>query len=300
MLIDKIHAETGVEIRALIEIARSANHLYKEYSIPKRSEGFRTIHHPTPRLKLVQRWIANRVISKLPISDAATAYVRGKSLKHNAGPHLGSSYILKMDFSNFFPSLKQEDLYEILQKQGYKSFDIEFINKICFLDGALTIGAPSSPSISNAIMFDLDNQISSYCQEERMRFTRYADDLTISSNSRDQLLEAIEKITFIVQSKRSPSIKINTKKTSLIGSGSHQRVTGLTLATSGKLSVGREVKRRLRIQSHHYDLKKMPEEDEPTYFGWLAFVQSVEPDFVEKILSRYPRVAKHFGKQNEP
>jgi len=93
----------------VIRISRSAPHRYKVYDIPKRSgAGVRIIAQPSRELKAIQRSLIENVLCQLPIHDSSTAYSKGCSILNNAGQHVHNSYLLKMDFSDFFPSTKKK------------------------------------------------------------------------------------------------------------------------------------------------------------------------------------------------
>ena len=133
--------------RVIRAIARRANHSYKSYRIPKRRGGSREIHHPSKQLKALQRWLLEHVIVNWPIHDVATAYRRERSILHNAARHSESRYLLRMDFEISFLQSPAKDL---------RAYLAEF---------KLTIGAPTSPALSNAICFKLDQRLDFIARE---------------------------------------------------------------------------------------------------------------------------------------
>ena len=99
---------------------------------------------------------------------------------------------MKIDFSNFFPSLKRKDVKTVLESHLADKLpdleeDIGIILDIVCKKGALTIGAPSSPVLSNAILYDFDCFVSTLCVKEQVTYSRYADDLYTSTNQHDKL-----------------------------------------------------------------------------------------------------------------
>jgi RNA-directed DNA polymerase len=100
--------------------------------------------------------------------------------------------LLKMDFRNFFPSILMTDIVRHLEihcGQQYDSSAIKLIAYVCTWAPKrqgplrLCIGAPSSPLLSNSVMFDFDKQLSSAAASDRVTYTRYADDLALSSRT---------------------------------------------------------------------------------------------------------------------
>ena len=89
----------------------SAPGRYRTYTIPKKDSGkTRLIAEPPPEIKTLQRWFAERHLSRLPVHRAATAYRPGSSIVKNAAVHQANPFLLTMDFQDFFPSLRPRDL----------------------------------------------------------------------------------------------------------------------------------------------------------------------------------------------
>ena len=78
---------------------------YITFAIPKRSGGKRLIMAPKRRLKMVQRKLLELLVEKLPVSEHAHAFRRGRSIRTGAEPHVGKRFVLKLDLKEFFPSV---------------------------------------------------------------------------------------------------------------------------------------------------------------------------------------------------
>ena len=101
----------------MLRLIRSAPHRYKVFKIPKRKQGeFRTIAQPATEVKALQYWVMQHVLSQFDVHPAATAYQKGLSIADNARPHTRGRYLLKLDFSDFFPSIKAKDLEAVSQE----------------------------------------------------------------------------------------------------------------------------------------------------------------------------------------
>ena len=58
------------------------------------------------------------------------------------------------------------------------------LSLLCTYEGYLPQGAPTSPYLSNLILRDFDKKIQQICSSLNYTYTRYADDITISSNNK--------------------------------------------------------------------------------------------------------------------
>lgn len=309
-VIQAIVAQFGLPEYVVRTVVNSAYLRYKVYSIPKRNgKGVRIIAQPSKEVKALQRFVSSEILKGLPIHPAAMAYVEGKSIKLNAEAHVSQRYLLKMDFENFFPSIKPKDLKaHILQFMAgeFEADDINAICSICFWkpkrvpELELSIGGPSSPFISNTIMFEFDRQMSEYCLPLKVIYTRYADDLAFSSNVPNVLERVQEKVAEVIKGLLYPTITINIKKTVHTSKKHSRRITGLILSSTNEVSLGRERKRLLRAMVHAASLPSATQASFETIRGHLAFAFDIEPDFVARLRKKYghqlfDRILRHGG-----
>ena len=115
----------------LMTLIRSAPHRYKIFQVPKRAPGqFRTIAQPAQEVKVLQYWVMKKILSKFEIHAAAKAYCHGLSIVDNARPHTRGAFLLKMDFKDFFPSLKARD-FSVFLKRSTAALDAAEIEALC-------------------------------------------------------------------------------------------------------------------------------------------------------------------------
>jgi len=278
-------------------IISTAPYRYKVYQIPKRKKGeYRIIAQPAFEVKLIQRWLVSNLLAGLPIHESAAAYIKGAGIKDNALKHSKNKYIMKMDFSNFFPSIGADDIYNHLEEYMSSSFTVSDYRKLCRLlvrrnkesdRLELSIGAPSSPFISNSIMYDFDIIISDYCKKHKVIYTRYADDLTFSTRQNDLLKKVEKHVHEIVGSKKYPFLKINQNKTVHTSTNRRRIVTGLFLTPEGNVSIGRDRKRAISAKIHRYTCGLLDESETKKLKGLLAFALDAESEFISKMELKY-------------
>ncbi|WP_250623064.1 retron St85 family RNA-directed DNA polymerase [Pinirhizobacter soli] len=297
-LLDRMAFATTMLPEQVRAIIRSAPLRYKKFLIPKKNGGSRRVAQPAREVKLLQYFILAEISSILPIHAAAFAYREGLSIRGNAQTHLDSRYLLKMDFERFFPSIKRKDVALHLQNFCRDHYSDEEIGLICNIvlwaperskPLELCIGAPSSPLISNSIMFEFDNIIANVLNHRSVNYTRYADDLTFSSRSRDQLVDVEDLVKNALQSLTYPSIKVNSKKTVHCSMATRREVTGIVLTPEHKLSVGRDRKRLARSMYYRAQREELDSEAMQKLNGLLAFIESVEPGFSARLSESYRR-----------
>jgi RNA-directed DNA polymerase len=276
------------QLKLLIETAPNR---YKVHTIKKRhNRGFRTIAQPKAEIKALQKFVIEKYLLQLPVHPSATAYSRRKSIKDHAFPHASNKYLLKLDFSDFFNSILSQDFHIYLSKSDkFSSDDIDLMINLMFWkpkgqkQKILSIGAPSSPHLSNLLMFEFDSKLSNYCNKSSITYTRYADDIALSTNQPKQLDEVFKYISSLCISLESPKLVINASKTIFTSKKWNRSLTGITLSNNGSLSLGREKKRVLRATAYNYSVGKLDATLIPTLRGNLAFAYSIDPAFVESI-----------------
>ena len=231
---------------------------YKDFTIPKKSGGVRTISAPKGSLKSILTYLNVIFQAMYEPSEAAMGFVLGRSIADNATMHVGRNYVFNTDLKDFFPSIHQARIWKMLQLKPF-SLNTELASVIaglcCMQDpngtvdksgkiiGVLPQGSPCSPILTNIVCRNLDRKLLGLAKRFNIRYTRYADDITFSSdyNVFQEGSEFMKEFTRIVAEQR---FKINDSKTRLQKSGQRQEVTGLVV--NKKVNVVRGYYRDLR------------------------------------------------------
>jgi hypothetical protein len=296
MIFEVLRDELGIDEPELTRLIQTAPARYKTYPIKKRSGEDRIIAQPAREVKALQYLVLSRVISRLPIHEIGMAYRTGISIRDNAVRHVSKRCILKLDFENFFNSLTPNDLNRAFRMANVQLpvGDARIINKIVFWSGSksrtprfLSVGAPSSPTVSNAIMYDLDVATTEIAAEYDVTVTRYADDITASANEPEALIAFERDLRQLIRKTRHPNLRFNEKKRGMYFDGERQMVTGLILTPEGKVSIGRQRKRMISALIHRATLDQLPFEQLNELHGLLAFAYSVEPSFLLSMTLKY-------------
>ena len=243
--------------------------LYNSFTIPKKNGGERIIHAPKKELKFLQKKLANvlwecyleSIESKSKGKNFKTpvlshAFEKGKSIITNSQIHRNKKYILNIDLKNFF------DSFNFGRVRGFFIKDRDFavtpeiatvIEQIACYQDKLPQGAPSSPIITNLITRILDYRIVKIAKKYRFTYSRYADDMTFSTNrelNSNKLRASKELDNFLTELEKviiSSGFEINPKKTRLSNNMQRQEVTGLVV--NKKINVKREYIKNTRAMA---------------------------------------------------
>lgn len=273
----------GIDYGHLSATVHAAERFYREFDIPKRSGGTRTITAPYPSLKYMQKWIYDNILASRDTHLCAHGFVRKRSILTNAVAHENCGALLKMDIENFFGSIPQNYVINYFSKElGYSNNVAWILSEICCLDGFLPQGAPTSPALSNLISLSLDRRLYRLAKRFNLKYTRYADDIAFSGKEIPQTF--IKYVTSIAQ---NCGFKINPGKTRLYGKGGSKIIAGVSLAT-GKPRIPRDYRRKLRQELHYvekYGLKghmqhnRIRKANYPdSLLGKINYWLSIEPD----------------------
>lgn len=285
--------------REVASLIRTAPSRYKVHLIEKRNNrGNRIIAQPTAEIKAIQRVLVQEYISKLPVSSAAKAYRKGMGIRDHASIHAKNRYLLKLDFKDFFPSIYGADFLKHLKKHSDLSpDDAKLMVRLLFWRPTgerklrLSIGAPSSPSISNTILFDFDSAISKYCEGVGVVYTRYADDLAFSTSQPNVLKDVADAVSSLCSTLRYPKLTLNQDKTVYTSKKNRRQLTGLILSNDGIASLGREKKRLIRSMVNRYEKGELSLDQKEILRGWLAFATSVDAKYIESLKRMVGEVA---------
>ena len=297
MKIEIPYQDIGISRIKLASSARRSPLKYKVYKIPKRHSGVRVIAQPTPEVKDLQRRLVGFLRTQLTVHPCATAYEPGKGIRENAQQHVNNRYLLKMDFSNFFNSIKPEMFKNALLHDSVEIDDstlMLLINIFFWCPGkklsgklVLSVGAPSSPFISNYVMKKFDQLLSEICAKAGITYTRYADDMTFSTQRENVLFMLKEQIATLLAQSGYENITINESNTVFSSKAHNRHVTGVTLTNDNQLSVGRKNKRYASSLIFRFKLGELSTDETLTLKGLLAHYFHIEPGFKLSMKKKY-------------
>lgn len=232
---------------------------YHTFEIEKKNGGFREINAPDEVLKSIQKklalslWLYQKEIwdEKGIKPNISHAFEKNKTIMTNANIHKNKKYVLNLDLEDFFNS------FHFGRVKGFFEKDRDFkvpsevalvIAQLTCYKGCLPQGAPSSPIITNLICRILDFRILKLAKKFKLDYTRYADDLTFSTNRNGFLEDYEEFLNKLNKEILRAGFKINISKTRIQYKNSKQIVTGLVV--NEKVNIDSNYYRKTRAIAH--------------------------------------------------
>ena len=251
----------GVKLQTLTYLLyiKKIDNCYNTLEIPKKNGDTRTICVPNKNLKKVQKKLYNKLSTYYDeiktqnnfTSKISHGFEKNRSIVTNAEVHKNKRYVVNLDLLVFFPSINFGRVRSCFIKNNYFEINDDIATILAQLTcykGTLPQGASTSPLIANMICNIMDIRILKIAKKYRLDYTRYADDLTFSTNNKyflndyDKFLEDIKNII------HRSGFELNSKKTRLLFSNSRQEVTGLVV--NKKISVPKEYYKNTRAMAH--------------------------------------------------
>lgn len=300
----------GVEYEELAHILYKLKdeNKYREFEIKKRRDGTRLIIAPNPNVKSIQKTLAKILLALYQDKDCVNGYVKGKSIKSNALQHIHRNIIINLDLKDFFPSIHFGRVRGVFKSYPFNFNDIisTTLAQICCYKGYLPQGAPTSPIISNFVCRRLDNRLMSLSEKGRFIYSRYADDLTFSTNIYPIPIEigTIENNTLVlsdilVNTINDNDFRINSSKTRFASRNNRQEVTGLTVNEFP--NVKRNYIRHIRAMLHaweKYGLNKAATEHFEKYNYKNKTTTNIELSYLNELVGKIGYVGMIRGKNN--
>lgn len=306
----------------------SSNSRYTKFYIPKKSGGYRTIHSPNGSLGIVQRKLSQVLYAVYKPRSSVHGFAASCSIITNAKSHVGKKFILNLDIKDFFDSINFGRVRGLFIAKPYELDEkvATVIAQICCFDNKLPQGAPTSPIVSNLICARLDSELQRFSSDHGLFYTRYADDITFSSNRKEipaklvsyykkgfsrvvlgeELQSIIKRNGFIINDKK---VRLSYNKTQ------RQEVTGLIV--NQKINVSRKYVRNIdgalhawgkygleaatKTYSSKYAKKvTLPQKDTAPFLdslrGKIEFIGSVRgksDHLYQKLLSKFNNLRKN-------
>lgn len=275
---------------------------YEEFSRDSNG-GTKRIFVPNKKLKIFHTFLNLFIFEFLPINENVVfSYRKGFSAYDAVSPHQNSKYFFQTDISSFFASISRELVKKTILagKHACPVADLDesidrILDLVC-IENALPVGFPSSAPISNAIFYNFDNHFECFCKSVDLIFTRYSDDIIISSNSKKNINEIDIEIEKHVREFAGGDFHLNKKKSKYFQVGGRIKILGMMILPNGKITIDSNLKRDLEVLLYTYVsdktkfLKLIGVEEEAglgRVTGYLNYANSVDKEYLDKLRRKF-------------
>ena len=284
--LSSIEKDLGYPAKTLYGLSNNLEKHYHNVFIPKSDGTKRKLSVPDLILKSVQRAIADNILAHYPVSKYATAYKVGSSVQKNARPHVKKEKILKLDIEGFFDNIIYSKVKDIVFYEEKYSEPIRILlTMLCYYRESLPQGAPTSPAITNIMMYDFDERIGAYCSEREIAYTRYCDDMAFSGAFDEKEVIAIVKAEL-----QKLGLFLKNRKTAIISNTKRQTVTGIVV--NEKINLTKEYKKKIRQEMYY--IKRFGIDSHLKKIGILEKEQ-----YIDSLLGRIAFVLQTIPKDDE-
>lgn len=257
---------------AYVLYSKAPSDNYKIFEIPKRNGGTRRIAAPQGALKLIQRRLAdllqnaeeeidsNSASARRNVRSPSHGFRRRRSIITNARVHRNKRFVFNVDIADFFGAINFGRVRGFFINDRNFALDpvvATILAQIVCFENALPQGSPCSPVVSNLIGNILDMHLVRLAANARCNYSRYADDMTFSTNLKDFPKAIAQRRTpsswepgkDLIRMIRKSGFSVNSSKTRMQYSDSRQEVTGLVV--NRKVNVAREYRHAVRAMVHN-------------------------------------------------
>lgn len=277
---------------------------YSAFTIQERNKS-RLIYKTTKKLKTFHSFLSLFIFEHLKINPRVVfSYRKGFNAFDAVSKHSESKFFFQTDIANFFPSLTTPIVRNTILSSIELSPATDALNyfnrivELVTIDGCLPQGFSTSPILSNACLTDFDNKLESYCLAHNLIYTRYSDDIIISSQDNQSLSDADNIVRKFLHETFENQLLLNPLKSKLTRKGSKVKLLGLVILPTGKVTVDLKIKNRIETLLHYYktDISKFLELDgverdmaigTDLIFGLLNYVNTVDKSYLEKLRKKF-------------
>jgi hypothetical protein len=272
----------GIRRSALEDLASNAVRHYHPFLLERSGKKPRHIDNPDQSLKAAQRQIDKILLKTFELPQSLHGGVKGRSTHTNARQHLGQRMVVRVDVEAFFPSITDRRVYSVwAQRLRFSPPVAGILTSLTSYRHRLPQGAPTSSSLANLVLLDVDANIQAAASQANCTYTRFVDDLVFSGDRPQIVMEVA------LRALRKNGFGISRNKIALMPADTLQEVTGLSVNSRQGPSVPRHKRDQVRAAIHQ--LKSLPRD--LSFFqhansirGRIAHFARTNPGQAEKLL----------------
>ncbi len=255
-------------------LANNASDFYRVAKVEQKKSGGQRVTYDAYRvLKSVHRKLQHQIFKKVIYPQYIQGSISGRSYITNVRNHTKSKIVICEDISNFFPTVKADQVEKMFMRLFRFPQEVaKILTNLVTLNGCVPQGGVCSSYIANLVMWEKESVLVSRLIKTKLTYTRYVDDITVSSKSYMTKQEISDVIASIYGMLRYYGVEPNKSKHEVLGNGTHQTVHRVGV-NGNRPSFGKEEKKKVRSAVHN--LSTLFTDDHCTYEDYLRVFSSV-------------------------
>ena len=281
------------DFRTLVQEDHVEEFHYKDRKVYKTSKKYKSY------LRFLDKVVLRHLAKN---SEVVHSYIKQRSVLTAVTAHAGHSAFFLTDIKSFFPNITTADVERVLSRDKelipVSDFDsyIPFCARLMTWNESIPVGFPSSPQLSNGFLFEFDNALLAFTESRGLTYTRYSDDIIISSDEKEALLSLRDSIQELLHTHASHRLFINADKTRITHIGNKVKILGLIITPDSRVTIDSKYKKTIESILHFYTtdksryldlLNKRFDGKEHSLFGLLHYVKATDPAYLEKLQRKY-------------
>lgn len=285
-------------------IGEALNSRYKRLNVGGgQASKERLVYAPDKTMKIYHSFLNLFLFEYLDFNERVVfSYRKGVNVIEAVRKHAHNKHFFQADIQDFFPNIDSAMVRAAVLSAAARTpisdllDHIDRIIDLVTIGGVLAIGFPASPLISNAVLRSFDDLFEDYCAKHGLVYTRYSDDIIVSSRNREDLRNLAALIEEMLQSVGLAQLRLNPEKTKITSVGRKIKLLGLVILPNGSVAVDIKMKRQIETMLHFYitdsakfrdfletDLTKATEQ----LSGYVNYVNTVDPVYLDKLRKKY-------------
>lgn len=292
--LEKLAICLGISVSELIVLQQNSNEYFFLCKRKQKDDGsFRDTYDVKQPLKEIHGKIVNRFLRNLNYPEYLQGGIKKRDCISNAKQHVKSNVIISEDITNFFPSISKKIIYQVWTGFFHFSHEVaECLSELITFNGFLVQGCKASGYLCNLILWDREYQLFQKLQKKGLTYTRYVDDVNISSPYYLNNKEKAEIVGNIVSLFQSVGARSNRKKHKIMHKGSVQTINKMNV-TSKRPTISKKERSNIRAAVYECEVKFQKEKNSDEYKklfsstqGRVQYMERLHSKEADKLLRR--------------
>ncbi len=260
----------------------------------KNKDKERVIYVPSRIVKMAQRYVLDHYLCELTPHKCCFSYLKGKSTVLMAEQHLNNNYFLHLDIKHYFDSMDW-DVFKNIVLTKYPDTKMSLIlnekdpiiiKMILTFRNRFRQGSVTSPYISDLYLVEFDELIESYVSKNvpNGKYTRYSDDIVISSTTRI----GSEIIDYIRLALKKYKLRLNYSKIEFFNVLDKATIVGISITKDNRLTIPTTIKKIIK-RLIYYALEKKEKCNYNVLYGYIYYLLMCDPLYFNYLQNKYER-----------